>query len=73
MEFQFQLILAVLCELNEQVVSTNINDTDLTIKTVDKIPIKIIMSRKYPKYLIADKGYVSIKNKNNLKNKIILV
>lgn len=33
----------------------------------------IITSRKYPKYLITDKGYVSIKNKNKLKNKIILV
>lgn len=51
----------------------NMNDTCLTLKTIDKIPIKIIKSRKYPKYLIVDKGYVSIKNKNNLKNKIILV
>lgn len=56
-----------------KIVPANKHDVTLIESTIDKMTIKIISSNKYPKYLIADKGYTSKKIKNKIKNKFKLI
>lgn len=55
--------------LSLYVTSANVSDSKAIEKTINNIPIKIIGSRKYPKYLTADKGYINEKMKVKLKKK----
>lgn len=64
---QFGIILAI------NIVSANKNDSTLTEETINKMCVKIIHSRKYPKYLITDKGYISKKTKNIINKKVTLI
>lgn len=50
-------------------VAANKYDSTLTEPTMNKIIFKIVGSRKYPKYLVADKGYTSKKQKEKLHKK----
>lgn len=61
---QFGIILAI------KIVPANDHDTQLTEETLDKIRVKILHSRKYPKYLTVDKGYIDKKTKNAIKKKV---
>jgi hypothetical protein len=63
---QYGIILAI------KIVPANKNDSILTEETLDNIKVKIIHSRKYPKYLITDKGYIN-KKKKKLEKKINLI
>jgi len=51
----------------------NKHDSQTTEDTINSMSIKTLFSRKYPKYLIVDKGYISKKVKNKIKNKFRLV
>ena len=58
------IILAV------KIYPANKNDSTITKDTIDSMSIKTISSRKFPKYLIGDKGYTSKDVKNRIKKKI---
>ena len=53
--------------LSVHIFATNIHDAKIFILTFEKIKFKIIASNKYPKYITADKGYIS-KNINKYCN-----
>ena len=61
------IILAV------KIYPANKNDSTITKDTIDSMSIKTISSRKFPKYLIGDKGYTSKDVKNKIKKKFKLV
>lgn len=51
----------------------NVSDTIITKDTLDNIHVKLLSSRKYRKYIVTDKGYVNINEKNKIKNKAVLM
>jgi transposase len=55
------------------ITKASIHDAKLVESTIDKLQVKIITSKNYPKYLIADRGYISKTAKNNIKEVAELV
>ncbi len=51
----------------------NKSDTNITEDTLNDIHIKVISSKKYRKYIITDKGYVSNDQKEKIKKKAVLI